>query len=94
MYAILRVDHLRAEFAPFCFAIGQHPSPRSKTVFHGSTEIEKTHGEDAGAIADLAGHHSTATKGNVTVHDFTFNRGINSGKEITDGIKLSAVFVT
>ncbi|MNE39738.1 hypothetical protein D3C80_1337050 [compost metagenome] len=88
------MDHLRAEFTAFCFAVGQYSSSCSKTVFHCRTEIEKAQGEDAGAIADLAGHHSTTAKGDVAVQDFTFNRGINTGKEIANGIKLSAVFVT
>ena len=94
LYAVLRVDHLCAVLPPFGLAIGQHPAARRQAVFHRRIEVEKTHGENAGAVAYLAGHHPASAEGDVAVQNFAFNGGVNGGKEIANLIKLSAVFVT
>ena len=93
-HAVLRVDHLCAIFPAFGFAIGQHPAARCQAVFHRRAEVEKSHGENAGAVADLTGHHPASAEGDVAVQNFAFNGGVNGGKEIANLVKLGAVFVT
>ena len=94
LHAVLRVDHLRAIFPAFGFAIGQHPSSGGEAVFHCRIEVKKAHRQDAGAVADLAGHHPATAEGDVAVQDFAFNGGVNARQEFTNLVKLSAVFVT
>ena len=94
LHAVLGVDHLCAVLPAFGFAIGEHPAACRQAVFHRRAEVEETHGENAGAVADLAGHHPASAEGDVAVQDFAFNGGVNGGKEIANLIKLGAVFIT
>ncbi len=88
------MDHLRAVFAPFGFTVRKYASSSGKAVFHCRIEVEKAHGKNTGAVADLAGHHPASAKGDVAVQHFPFNGGVNSGQQIANFIKLSTVFVT
>ncbi len=92
--AVLRVDHLCAVFPAFGFAIGQHPAARCQAVLHCRAEVEKSHGENAGAVAYLAGHHPASAERDVAVQDFAFNGGINGGQQIANFVQLGAVFIT
>ncbi len=94
LHTVLRVDHLRAVFPAFGFAIGQHPTPGGQAIFHRRAEVKEAHRQDAGAVANLAGHHPAAAKGDVAVQHFAFNGGVNAGQQLANLIELGAVFVT
>ncbi len=94
LHAILRVDHLCAVFSAFGFAIGQHPATGGETVFHCGAEVEKAHGENAGAITDLTGHHPASAEGDIAVQHFAFYGGINARQQFANRVQVRAVFVT
>ena len=87
------MDHLGAVLPAFGFTVGQHSSTGREAVFHRRVEVEKAHGEDAGAIADLAGHHPPAAEGDIAVEHFAFHGGINPGQQIGYRVKMGAIFV-
>ena len=92
--AVFRVDHLGAVLPAFGFTVGQHPTTSREAVFHRRVKVEKAHGEDAGAVADLAGQHPPAAEGDIAVEHFAFHGGINPGKQLGYRVKMGAIFVT
>ena len=88
------MDHLGAVLPAFGFTVGQHPTTSREAVFHRRVKVEKAHGEDAGAVADLAGHHPPAAEGDIAVEHFAFHGGINPGKQLGYRVKMGAIFVT
>ena len=87
------MDHLRPVLTALRLSVGQHATPGCQAIFHRRAEVKKAHGEDAGAIAYLAGHHPAAAESDVAVEDFAFNGGVNAGQQFADVIQMGAVFV-
>ena len=93
LYAIFRVDHLGAKLAAFSFAVGQHATTGRQAVFHRRVEVEKTHGQDAGAVADLTGHHPAAAEGDIAVEHFTLYGCVDARQQFADLVQVSPVFI-
>ncbi len=90
---VFRMNDLRAVVAAFDLAVGGHAAAGGQAVLHCGVEVEEAHGEDAGAVADLAGQHAAAAEAYVAAQHFPFYRGVDARQQIVDRIEAGAVFV-
>ena len=94
LYAVFRVDHLCPVFPALGFTVGQHSPTCRQAIFHCRAEVEKTHRQDAGTVAYLAGHHSPTTEGDSAVQHFSFYGGVDARQKLANWVQMRAVFIT